>query len=422
MATERLKAGVAEVEITGKAGLALAGELNSRPSTGVRTPLMAKAMVLSNTAETLAVVTLDLFGVQGQAANKLSHLISEQCGLKPEALLLVSSHTRSAPYTTHVVGSHELNETYLEEIVSKVAASVAQAQDALQEASLGIGHVSLPHLIYNHRLLTRNMKAISAWMGIPKNEVLEPEGPIDPEFSVLVVRDNRGHPICFLWSFAADNRFRPHEDDQISAGLPYFVQQALDERLGRHVPSLYLPGCGGNISFHGELAQVSDAIASAVMAAQLETSGDPLIKLGCGREKMVLPVRDYSQFWSKADIELKYPQALEAYAQELELLRQEGAQGVPATVQVFRFGKFALAGLPGIPFVEFGLAIKQKSPFRRTLVVGNVGGYLGYIITRQAFEYAGFETWPARSARVGPGAGEFVTEAATHLLQELWTG
>jgi hypothetical protein len=420
MATERLKAGVAEVEITGQAGLALAGELNSRPSTAVGTPLMAKAMVLSNTAEMLAVVTLDLFGVQGQVANKLSHLISEQCDLKPEALLLVSSHTRSAPYTTHVVGSPELNETYLEEIVSKVAASVAQAQDALQEASLGIGHVSLPHLIYNHRLLTRNMKAISAWMGIPKNEVLEPEGPIDPEFRVLVVRDNRGHPICFLWNFAADNRFRPHEDDQISAGLPYFVQQELDERLGQHVPSLYLPGCGGNISFHGDLAQVSEAIASAVMAAQLETSGDPMIKLSCGREKMVLPIRDYSQFWSKADIELKYPQALEAYAHELELLRQEGAQGLPATVQVFRLGKFAVAGLPGIPFTEFGLALKQRSPFRSTLVVGNVGGYLGYVITRQAFEHEGFETWPARSAKVGPGAGEFVTEVAANLLQELW--
>jgi hypothetical protein len=418
MAIGRLKAGVAEIEMTGPIGLELAAELNPRRSNGVRTPLMAQALVLSNSDETLAVVTLDLFGLQRETADRLAHLISERCALKPEAVMLICSHTRGAPYTTPVVGRPGIHADYLAQLLPQVTEVVASAKDRLQDASLGVGHAILPHLIFNHRLMTRNMKAVTAWVGVPKNEVLAPEGPIDPELSVLVIRDGKGFPLCFLWNYAADNRFS--QDDQISAGLPYFVQQELEARLGRHVPALYLTGCGGNVSFIHDPEQTIDAVASAVMAVQLETACDPMIRLGCIREKMILPIRDYTQFWSEADIVLKYPPAVEAYAQELEYLRQEGAHAVPTSVQAFRLGRFALVGLPGVPFVEFALDIKKKSPFLATLVAGNVNDYPGYVITRRAFEHGGFETWPARSAKIGPGGGEFMAERAVRLLEELW--
>ena len=418
MTTNRLRAGVAELEITGQAGLELAAELNPRVSKGVRTPLMAKALVLSSGEDSLTVVTLDLFGLQGEAADGLTQAISQRCGFRPEAVMLACSHTRGAPHTTPVVGWPGVHESYVAEVVNQVPEVVEQAQAALQDAALGVGHAILPHLVYNHRLMTRNMKAITAWLGVPKDEVLFPEGPIDPEFSVLVIRDQRGFPLCFLWNFAADNRFS--QDDQISAGLPYFVQHELDARLGRHVPSLYIPGCGGNVSFAHGLEETADAVASAVMAVQLETPCDPMARLGCAREKMVLPIRDYAQFWSQADIELKCPEAVEFYARELDYLRQEGARAVPTSVQAFRLGRAALVGLPGVPFVEFALDVKTKSPAQATLVAANVGGHLGYVIPRVAFEHEGFEAWPARSASIGPGGGEFMAEQALSLLQELW--
>jgi hypothetical protein len=417
MTTERLKAGVAELEITPQIGLELASECNPRVSQGVRTPLTAKALVLTDGAESLAVVTLDLFGLQHEATAKLVQEIAEQSGLKPDAIMLVCSHTRGAPYTTPVVGWPGVHDQYLEDVIRTVPDVVTQAQAALQEASLGLGHATLPHLVYNHRLLTRNMRAITAWIGVPKNEVLAPEGPIDSDFIVFVVRDDRGFPLCLLWNFAADNRFS--QDDQLSADLPYLVQEELDQRLGRHVPTLYLTGCGGNVSFAYELRKTADAVASAVMAVQLETPCDPMIKLGCAKERVILPIRDHSEFWSQADIELKYPQALQAYAQEVEYLQEEAALAVPTSVQAFRLGRFGLAGLPGMPFVEFALEIKKHSPFQATLVAGNVGDHPGYMITREAFQHKGFEAWPARSAKIGPGGGEFTAQEAISLLEHL---
>lgn len=418
MTAGRLKAGVAELDITGEIGLELAAELNPRVSKAVGTPLMAKALVLSNGDQALAVVTLDLFGLQSQAADRLVEAIGERCELAPGAVMVVCSHTRGAPYTTPVVGWPGVHEAYIEEVVSRVPDVVTRAQDTLENASLGVGRAVLPHLAFNHRLMTRNMKAITAWMGVPRDQVLAPEGPIDPEFGVFVVRDDRGRPLCLLWNFAADNRFS--QDDHISAGLPYLVQQELDERLGRHVPSLYLAGCGGNVSFTYGLAEAADAIASAVMAVQLETPCDPMIRLGCEQEKVILPIRDYAQYWSRPDVELKAPEAIDAFAQEATWLQEEGAHAVPTSVQVFRLGRWALVGLPGMPFVEFALDIKGQSPFLATLVAGNTNDYPGYVITREAFEHEGFEAWPARSARIGPGGGEFMAERAVSLLEGLW--
>jgi neutral ceramidase len=413
-----LKAGVAETEITGQVGIELAAEFEPRASKGARTPLFAKALVLSDGAETLAIVALDVFGLQTDPIKHMVRDTAERCGLKSEAVMIVCSHTRGAPYTTPVVGWPGVHADYVEEVLAKIPDLVQAAKGNLQNASLGLGSATLPHLVYNHRLMTRNMKAITAWLGVPKNEVLAPEGPIDPEFSVLVVRNDRGRPLCLLWNFAADNRFS--QGDMMSADLPYFVQQEMDTRLGTHVPSLYLAGCGGNVSYVHGLETTTDLVASAVMAVQMETPCDPMVKLACTVEAVVLPIRDYSQFWSKPDIELKHPEALDAYVQELAMLQAQGEHAVPTNVQVMRLGRFALVGLPGMPFVEFALAIKERSPFQGTLVAGDVGGYVGVVIPSHAFDHGGYESWPARSAKVGRGGGEFLAQEAVGRLEELW--
>jgi len=451
MAIARLKAGVAEVDITPQPGLSLAGELEPRVSTGVSTPLMAKALALSDGETTLALVTLDLFGLQREAADLLIQRIAQEAGggLRPEALMVVCSHTREGPCTTPVVGQAQVagkytrfvescNGEYTREVAAKAADAVGLALAMLEDASLGLGYAVLPHLIHNHRLMTRNRKAVTAWLGVPRDEVLEPEGPIDPQFGVFVVHDGRGHPVCLLWSFAADLRYddgNPLHDSpnrvyfpagenaaHISAGLPYYVQQAVDERIGRHVPSLYLSGCGGDVSFTHGLERSADAVASAVMAVQLETPCDPVIRLGCARERVILPIRDYSQFWSRHDIELKYPQAVDAFAREVTLLQAQGAHAVPAAVQAFRLGRFALVGLPGLAFAGLALDIKGSSPAKGTVVAGNLDGQAGYLLPRAAFDHGGFEAWPSRSSPVGAGGAEFVSEVANSLLRGLWRG
>jgi hypothetical protein len=418
MAAIKLQAGVAEVEITPKAGVILAGEFGPTTASTLDSPLMVKVLVLDDGRQRLLIIGLDLLGLDATIADEWVKEAAIKAGIKSQAVMIICSHTRCAPYSAVGVGSTGLDQNFLTLVKGKLLQAVEQAVTALQPAALGVGKVTLPHLIYNHRLLTRNMKAISAWLGVPKNEVLAPEGATDPDLSVIVVRDGHGFPLCLLWSYAADHR--PKSSGAISAGLPGLVQAQIDARLGRHIPLVYLAGCGGSTSYiQGEGAS-ADAVASGVIAAYLETSGDPSLRLSCADEAVIVPVRDSREFWAQADIQLKYPAVEAVFAKEAELMQASGERAVKTRVQVFRLGRFALVGLPGIPFAGFGLAIKAASPAGETVVAANNGGYLGVVATREAFAAGGYETWASRANKVGPGAGEFLVERAVELLKGLW--
>jgi len=93
-----------------------------------------------------------------------------------------------------------------------------------------------------------------------------------------------------------------------------------------------------------------------------------------------------------------------------------GAQ-LPAEVQVIALGQdLAIVCLPGEVFVELGLAIKQASPFRTTLVVElcNCVEML-YVPTRVAYALGSYEV---TNTALQPGAGEALAEAAVCLLRQ----
>ena len=89
----------------------------------------------------------------------------------------------------------------------------------------------------------------------------------------------------------------------------------------------------------------------------------------------------------------------------------------PMEVQVIRLdAEAAIVCLPGEIFVELGLAIKQASPFRRTLVIEICNDRPSYVPTLKAFGEGSYEV---TNARVKPGAGEMLVDAAVKLLGSL---
>jgi hypothetical protein len=66
--------------------------------------------------------------------------------------------------------------------------------------------------------------------------------------------------------------------------------------------------------------------------------------------------------------------------------------------------------------VEFGLAIKARSPFAHTLVIELANDSFGYVPTKQAFEQGAYE--PTNSV-IEPGGGERLVQTAVSLLEKL---
>jgi hypothetical protein len=75
--------------------------------------------------------------------------------------------------------------------------------------------------------------------------------------------------------------------------------------------------------------------------------------------------------------------------------------------------------LPGEPFVEIALAIREASPCQFTAVAGYAESYIGYIPTDRAFKSGGYETGPGAWSRVAAGSEAIVRREAVELLKSL---
>ena len=90
---------------------------------------------------------------------------------------------------------------------------------------------------------------------------------------------------------------------------------------------------------------------------------------------------------------------------------------VPIEVQLFQLNRdTAIVTLPGEVFVELGLAIKEMSPYKTTLVIELANDYLAYIPTKRAFAEGSYEII---NSRVESGSGEKMVEAAIELMEGL---
>jgi hypothetical protein len=103
-------------------------------------------------------------------------------------------------------------------------------------------------------------------------------------------------------------------------------------------------------------------------------------------------------------------------ARVLELNARKG-KPLEAEVQVFTLGdKVAIVGFPGEMFAEFGLQLKEDSPFPITIVSELANGALVYIPNRIAYEEGNYEP---TAARLPVGAGEKLVDSALDQLLKL---
>jgi neutral ceramidase len=104
-------------------------------------------------------------------------------------------------------------------------------------------------------------------------------------------------------------------------------------------------------------------------------------------------------------------------AEEALVLFDRGSAPLSAEVQVIGIGEVALVALPGEPFVELGLDLKQRSPAPHTFVIGYANDWIGYLTPPQAWEQGGYEVSPGPWTLVGPMSGSQLVEQALQLIR-----
>lgn len=439
-----LRVGRAQVIITPPVGSVTGSSYGITISTGVSSDLHAKAVVFENAGGKAAIVACDLISLHRPVVQKTRLLIAEKTGVPPDRVILAATHCHSGPQTHPLFlqlmddEPRRLTERYLEELPGLIAESVRLAEADLQPARLFAGAGREGSVSFNRRFLLRD-GTVRTNPGNLNPEAVRPMGPIDPEVGVIYAESLDGTPLVTVVNFALHVAvFRKSSSSRslISADYPHILAETLARAKGASMLTVFLNGTSGNINHLNIFAPPtprgesdSNRIGSILAAAVLKTyphlepveashlqalSRDVRVPVApaptreelarahqtLGRHGQGAPLGEIVRAWRAID------------------LAEYGSDGTwRSEVQVLAFGRdLAVVGFPGDSFVELGLAIKQNSPFARTLVSEQSGnGSLSYIPNRKAFPEGGYEV---ESARILPGGGEVLVEAAINLLVE----
>jgi neutral ceramidase len=342
--------------------------------------------------------------------------------------------------------------------VERIADGVRRAVNHLQPARIGWGSGREGSLVFNRRYRMKpgtagadpfghNTDTVKMNPGIGNPNVLGPAGPVDPEVNVLAVESLDGRPICLLASYAL------HYVGGVGAGhisADYFAAWANSIAALAGIPNgqtTYPPfvpilanACSGNINnidvMHGlqtrrrpyeRMQQVADTLAAECYRIWRAISFENAAELAASEEELELGVRlpDTGEVAAAREILAAAPRGgqyrdiRQIYARETVILSESYPATVKTVVQAMRIGSFAVATFPGEAFVELGMELKSKSPFKPTMLIELANDYRGYIPTVEAFEAGGYETWRAKSSYLEKLAAPKLVAAALRRLSAL---
>ena len=424
-----LHVGFGEVDITPPVGLYMCGSLDPRTNVGVEDPLMAKTLFAAAGGKAVAVVGVDLIGLPREIVDRAIEDAVDRTGIDPGSILVSCSHTHSGPYTKDSYSSGVTDADYLSTLPGAIATSIEKAYAASQAATMHIGRSVVYRYLHHRRVLAQDGKAINTWMrGMTDDldaypQLIGTAGPVDPELWVVRFDDLAGVPFGAFCNFTL--HVNTHFGTTYSADYPGVIAAEMRRVYGAGCSTVFTPGACANINTtrgKGEWRQAAEYLAEqAIIAARRAYQVEGPIAVAGVRRDLLVPKRDPRSQPAGAIERLDWGGGRSRTDVFEPLLDRVGAipeeQSIP--VNAARLGPFAIASNPGELFVEHGLSIKGRSPFRHTVVAELSNDTIGYQPTRRAFKEQGYETLVGAN-RVSLEGIEQIVDTAVELLQELW--
>jgi hypothetical protein len=440
-----LKAGAAEIDITPPVGIRMAGYFNERLSTGTHDPLKAKAIVLNDGKEKIALVFCDLVGPSLNVTSQARAQAGEKIGVPVRNIMICATHSHTGPLFDNVIYDYLHDKAVAERgkddaeridypkfLIEQLVRVIEDANAKLKPAQLEVGIGKQEGLGFNRRYHMKN-GTVAFNPGQMNTNIVRAAGPTDPDVPFLLVRDAQGsRPLAGVTVFAM------HCDTiggtEYSADYPFFLQQFLRASFGPEFISAFGAGTCGDINQinvntkepfkgFGPSGKYGETLGKTVLASQKQLKAITRPAFAVRNETIQAPLRDVTPA-ELADATAKMEQLTDENAgfmmkvvavRTLDLARK--GSHWPLEVQVFRLdADTAMVCLPCEIFVELGLAIKQASPFKRTVVISICNDRPSYVPTKKAFTEGSYEI---TNARVKPGVGETLVETATGLLKKL---
>jgi neutral ceramidase len=471
-------AGAAETDITPAMGIQIAGGVSERrPVEEIRDRLYAKALVLKLGDNMCCIVSAELCGIDNPWEKLIRQKAAKRTGISPDAILLHALQIHAAPeigaclvFDTYKGLPEELwwvrgdDPRYNNLAVDSIVEVIVRAASRLEPVTISAGRDVESRVAFNRRFImrkgeasteTRTMTSSTSKMGLggtvvthpsweQRTQILQTEGPIDPEVGIVLFTASDGRNIAALLHHTC-HPVNGYPENYISSDWPGAWANSMKKVLGKECIPLVLNGCCGNIHHHNHLDNTWKEDPATLAARLMESSGramksmhlQTMPKLTFRFSILTIPMRILSEEKVQAAKKLlkEHPEPMWisethtridwdwAYTHSTLSLFEEYNKRpyFDCPIQVVRITEnLAIVALPGEPFVEAQLHIKQESPFFYTLVSHESNGdQPGYIPTAEALQRGGYETQTARWSMLCPEALDMIAARAIELLNDL---
>jgi neutral ceramidase len=383
-----LSAGVAKVDITPSEvnGLEVVG--HRRIVTGVRDPLRAGVLVLSDGETKAAIVTLDTIFAWTELIAPARERIERETGVPAANIMIAASHNHSGP-------GFETGSKWSLSLIDKLGVAAKQAAASMRPVTVGYGEDRINFSINRRKVI--NGRAVVR---------LNAEGPNDPRVKVLRFDDGQSltpmavlmhavcHPCFFTWGDKGSPPY-PTGYPKMSADFPGEAQSFVEMCYGGQTRSLFLQGCAGDIrpNLPGYPYRCADE-------ADIQWAG---------RDLGSAVVRTLAHNMTREELENRAEfYQIRVASTVVSLPGKEGR--IDAELQAMKIGPFLLLTMPGEPMVEYGFKLEKAIADRATpIIVGYANGHVGYIATTDAYAVGGYE----------PNTSKLAPEAEPIILTEL---
>ncbi len=450
---KQLLAGAATSNITPEIGGDIIGGFNPFPSKHVHDDLHVRCLVLDNGEKKLAFAVCDLLGAAREMFDEAARLTKEATGIPRECIVMSGTHTHSA---SSALGKDRFKvpaqlDEYQKFVARRIADGITRAVNNLAPARIGWAVGSEPNQVFNRRWFMKpgtvpenpfgTFDQVKMNPGHSAN-LVKPAGPTDPEVCLLSVQSADGKPMAVLANYSlhyVGDVGNAHISADYFAAFCDRMQQLLNaDRQDPPFVAILSNGTSGNINnndyskppaprgpLYSKIHKVADDVAHAALKAMQGIQYHDWVPLDARyRELEVVARHPTPEQLARAQELVAKPRPFgeKATLQIIYAERTIAINGYPVTLQVpiqtLRVGNCGIATSPFETFVETGLELKAKSPFKPSFTIEIAGGYYGYLPTPEQHKLGGYETWLGTN-RVAPDTSVKLTEALLSMWGEM---